>query len=565
MALSAATVALFLSCAHQVSPSGGPDDKTGPTIMISEPVAGAVMVDPKNGIAITFSEWISRTAAPKAVSILPPVDGGVKVRVAGRRLEITPAKAFALSTTYHVVLTSALQDLHGNPLSSSHTLVFSTGATLDSGCIAGCVVDPGRESPQTIVALYRDNDSLGDTALFGNPDYLTQTDSASFFSFENVRVGTYRVVAFTDQNNNRRLNPGAEAAYAPLHRTIALTSKPDTILLFPMESDTVRLKLLSAAPLGPTMLQCALSAPIDSSRGLSDPTWKIEPFEKKGGAIKITSTEWIGAIEQRCILHLADTMALVPYRTKNNPLSDTMRFNGARPHDTVSPALSSVSPTVTVIQEPELRLLFNEPVTITLPLMLTDSLLDTVALIASNGYSDTIILTPQRRLHAGSIYRLLILKSFGKDLAGNLLKPRDSTDTVLVPQFKVFETDSLAVSLNGCVSCLAPDSLRTWQFIPFIGANRPLSRDSSGCFSFDSIPAGKGFVAYFRDLNRNKKPDRGVLVPWRAPEPYFVLPDTIEARARWEIEDVELQSACKGCGKHEPVKSDTTAKKAKKP
>jgi hypothetical protein len=560
--IAAVTAILFCLCAHQMSPGGGPDDKTGPMIMASEPDAGAVMVDPKTRVTITFSEWISRTAAPRAVTILPPLEGGVRIRVSGKRLAIAPVHAFADSTTYHIVITSHLTDLRNNPLPSPFTLVFSTGPNLDSGQIAGCIIDPSGTSIQTIVGLYREKDSCVDTILWGAPDYLTQTDSASFFFFENVRPGPYRITGFIDQNNNGRLDPGTEQAYAPLSRTIVLSSAPDTVLLFPVLSDTVKLRVTSVAQVSEKTLMCALTAQADSFRGLTVPSWKIERTDKKGIGPGIDSMQWINTGMQRCFLFCSDTLARAPYRllfrcvkttcAGTSVIADTMRFNGAQPSDTTAPALVSVSPITTITQEPELSLYFTEPVRITSPLLLIDSLLDSVPLTVPDKWSDTVVLLPERKLAIGSRYRLELLSSSAKDLAGHGLKPRDTTDTVLVPVFTVIEGDSLAISLTGCVACLDPDTFRTWQFMPLGTGPVSVVRDSGGCFAFDSIPAGRGFIGYWSDRNRNKKPDQGALVPWRPPEPYVVMPDTVEARARWEIEGVELPHACDRCAKHRP-------------
>ncbi|MBN2038182.1 MAG: Ig-like domain-containing protein [Chitinispirillaceae bacterium] len=568
VAFAAVTVVLFCWCAHQVSPGGGPDDKTGPTVMQTRPDAGAVMVDPQTSVTITFSEWILRTAAPRAVAILPPVDGGVRIRVSGRRLAITPVRAFADSTTYHVVLTSLLTDLRNNPLAVPFTLVFSTGPDLDSGKISGCVIDPFTTAVQALVGLYREQDSCDDTTLWGAPDYLAQTDSASFFFFENVKPGPCRIAGFIDRNGNGRLDPGAEQAYAPLSRTTVVSSEPDTILLFPVSSDTVRLRLTSVAPVSATTLLCALNAGMDSSRGQTSPSWMIVRADRSGAGPDIDSVQWINRGMQRCFLFLDNSLDRASYRlifryakaacAGTTVVADTMRFNGAQPIDTTAPALVSVGPVTTVTPEPELALHFTEPVRVASPLLLTDTLGDSVPLIVPDGWADTVAMRPGRTLAAGGIYRLVLLSSSAKDLADLRLTPRDTTDTVLAPVFTVIQGDSLAISLKGCAACLDPDSFRTWQFMPLGGGPVSVTHDSGGCFAFDSIPAGRGFVSYFSDRNRNKKPDPGVLVPWRPPEPHFTMPDTIEARARWEIEGVALPHACTRCAKHRPkMRSDS--------
>src|SRR5664279_4900705 len=97
-------------------------------------------------------------------------------------LEIAPVKPFAEATTYHVVITTGLMDLHNNPIASSFTLVFSTGSALDSGKITGCVVDAAKRSMEPTVALFGAPHGAADTQFLRNPDYLTQGDSSGYFS-----------------------------------------------------------------------------------------------------------------------------------------------------------------------------------------------------------------------------------------------------------------------------------------------------------------------------------------------------------------------------------------------
>jgi hypothetical protein len=565
-------ILLALSCAHQITPTGGPDDRTGPSVQSVEPAQGAVNVNPRSRCAITFSEWISKKTVEKSVTILPSLIGGAKIRISGRRLEITPHQAFADSTTYHIIITGTLQDLHNNPLPSSYTLVFSTGPCLDSGKIIGCVIDPPKRASQPIAALFRAQRADPDSVIFTEPDYLTQADSAGFFSIENVRPGGYRCIAFIDKNGNRRLDPGAEDAYAPLVRVITAAPQADpltdTVSLFPAAGDTAAPRLESVKPLSPKIIICKLNRPF----GLSEPRWTLECLDDSCSSPAISACRWIGG-RCRCALILAGPLSGAPYRLiftcdrKGASAGDTMRFNGLTVEDTVLPALTSRPPAGFVTVLPDIRLHFSEPVSLKRLLSLADSLGDTVRLVADTAFADTVTLVPQRRLRPGSVYRLVLLKNSGSDMAGNPLKPRDSTDTVAAFRLTVIAADSLAVSLKGSAPCLPPSAKRKWRFIPFSGGKETVCPDSSGCFRFDSIPSGKGNIGYFIDENGNGRPDAGSLVPWIAPEPSIVFPDTIEARARWEMEDVTFVRPCGQCGKYQPAPAappETAEKKAVK-
>ena len=567
------SVCLALSCAHQMTPSGGPEDRTGPVVIGSAPAAGATGVRRSSRIVLTFTKWITPASAPKSVSILPPIKDGVKIHVSARRLEITPVKGFADSTTYHVVVTSELKDFHNNPMNSPFTMVFSTGSMLDSGRIAGCVTDPGHRYFQAIVGLYSERRASGaDTIIFGNPDYLLQTDSGGLFSFGNIRSGRYRLIAFIDQNNNRRLDPGQEQAFAPLRRFMTVTQAPDTVMLYPAESDTAAPRLQAARAASPRTFMCTWTKPLDSLKGYSEPQWTIQPMGGKTVSPRIRSVVWLGA-RNRCALLLADTMALVSYRLVSCfsrrgeggeiRLADTIRCNGTLTPDTVKPALVSHLPARPISISPEFRLVFSKPVTLTAPLALIDSLNGMVALQVKEGCSDTLILHAQKHLRPGMRYHLSLLKSSAMDLAGNHLKPRDTaSDTAASMFFPVMDADSLAISLKGCARCLGNDAKRTWRFLPFSGEDPSRSRDSNGCFEFDSLPSGKGLVEYFTDGNNNGIPDPGSLIPWIPPEPVVIMPDTLEARPRWEVEGVTLSRPCSQCGPGAaPTTADTVAKR----
>jgi hypothetical protein len=496
------------------------------------------------------------------VTILPSLDGGARIRVSGRRLEITPNKAFADSTTYHIIITGTLQDLHNNPIASSYSLVFSTGPSLDSGVIAGCVFVPSRRHFQPTVALFRAERAETDSVIFTEPDYLTQADSAAFFSIENIRPGTYRLIAFVDKNSNHRLDPGTEDAFAPERPIITVTPQSDTLRLFPARSDTAAPRLESAKPVSPKTIICKLTGPIDTARGCLEPRWLLECVGDTCASPAVSGCQWMNR-RTRCALTLSGALSGAPYRlicTYNKrqdssfiTVSDTSRLNGLTVDDTVPPALVSRPPSGTVPLLPEIHLCFSERVMLKDLLSCVDSLRDTVRLFADSGYADTVVLTPKRRLHPGSLYRFVLLKNDGRDMAGNPLKVRDSTDTVAVYKFTSIAVDSLAVSLKGCVPCLPPAPKRKWRFIPLAGGKETISPDSGGCFSFDSIPYGKGNIGYFIDENGNNRPDPGSLVPWIAPEASVVFQDTIEARARWEIEGVTFAKPCGQCGKHKPA------------
>jgi hypothetical protein len=239
--------ALAASCANQAPPSGGPADKTPPAVSAQFPENGQLNVDISASVEIKFSEWINRASAAGAVSVYPAVPQGVAVTVKKNRLAVTPKAPLSGNTTYHVSISAALQDLRGNAISAPIDIVFSTGAALDSGRAEGAIVALKRKAAGHKVMLFWVGDSVwADGRYFSPPDYATQSDSAGAFSFSHIKEGRYRIVAFVDQYRTGKLRAG-DTCFTSQEKVVNVTRSPQTIWLYPAESDTSTVKKNAAA------------------------------------------------------------------------------------------------------------------------------------------------------------------------------------------------------------------------------------------------------------------------------------------------------------------------------
>lgn len=540
----------FISCARQLSPTGGPDDTIGPVVTASFPTQESVNVPVETRINLTFSEWLS-TKSDRSVTIYPQIP--LRVKFSGNHLEIIPQKKLADSTTYHIAINSILQDLHGNSIRFPYNLIFSTGPTLDSGSIRGCVTDPSRTFFQPKVALFR---SGLDTMYFGSPSYLVQTDSSGIFNVDHVRNGNYRIIAFVDANGDSRFEPAAEQLFIPEDSSIYISgSRPDTLKLFPAIADTSSSRIISVKSMSHSTIVGQFDHPLDTS------IFKTPQFLCKladtSTTLKITSSLLSSSGSSFAIL-LKDTLKDKPYDliyridSRNHSLKnfiDTVNLTGSNLPDTVRPVLVSPTSIKGTNLQPKIYLVWSELVRISDTLYMKDSTGNSIMIMKSlRGFSDTTIFKPEKRLVPETDYHIVIFSSDGKDLAGNPLKAKDSTDTSAVINVRTLESDGFATSLRGGATCLSQKADRKWIFSLFERKDTFLSPDSNGNFFFELIPAGKGNLSFFEDKNGNDMPDPGRLIPWRAPEPYFTLRDTIEARARWEIEGISI-SPCGACPK----------------
>src|SRR5512143_1145759 len=65
---------LFLACAQIEPPSGGPEDKTAPTVRGTFPDSGAINVPLADSLVLLFSEPMNRRTVENSFFLSPPVE-----------------------------------------------------------------------------------------------------------------------------------------------------------------------------------------------------------------------------------------------------------------------------------------------------------------------------------------------------------------------------------------------------------------------------------------------------------------------------------------------------------
>jgi len=513
---------IFLACASQSPPGGGPVDKEPPEVAASAPENGQTNVDPRAGITVTFSEWIGTAGAANAVSVYPPLARGFEVKAAKNRLTVLPKEPLSDNTTYHVIIGTTLQDLRGNAITAPINVVFSTGAELDSGSLAGVIVPLGPLPAALRVALYRDDGGNGeddgdgnikggnweDERYFTPPDYAVRADTAGAFSFSNLREGRYRAVAFTDQFRIGRLRVG-DPAFTSLEKSVAVTKEKQAIRLYPTDSDTAapRISEKALADTTPPTLQKQLPSGFTSHLPEVRLVW-TKPVRVSLNAIMAAGTE-------------------IETKGKGQPESGTKAKAGAKADTTTAAADTA---TVAVAAGTAADTAGVDTVTATVE---ADSV--EFRFIAADGHSDTTRLIPSRRLLPSKAYRLSIPVEAVTDTNG--VAAADSIVVIV----RTLAADRICYRLHGGADCLEPNSRRKWVYRP-TGMDETFTvADRDGTFSFDTIPSSKGTLMWFIDDNDDNRLTTGKLIPWRAPERFFVLPDTVEAKAKWEVEDLQVR------------------------
>jgi len=558
-AVSAIFLAVLLfSCANQAPPSGGPLDETPPEILESYPANGQVNVDSRAAVNISFSEWINPAGASGAVSVYPYLPIGVTVKASKNRLRITPKEPWKDNTTYHIVIETTFKDLHGNSLTSPINVVFSTGAVLDSGRLDGVAVPivPFKTLPKA--ALYFESDEWADSNYFARPDYVAHIDSAGAFEFTNLREGKYRVTAFYDTYRFGRLIAG-DSCLTSLEQTITITKAKQSIRLYPAES-----KAKDTAQTAESADTLPVSKKADSllAGKKTEPDTiplKLKNYLPKGTASLMPELRLIWSKPARVSL----SMALAVDTAEGDSVA--FYFAAAGKHSD------------TTLLAPARRLRPGLTYSLSIPAQAVKDTNGNTAVFdtAGNDRSASKIKGVKDKIGNKSITgdgtsKDNITDNIAKDtVVNNIIKDigvvEDSADNNIIDSMsiardttekdavkpntidiviKTLPVDSLCYRLHGGAGeCLEPDSKRKWVYTPKGRDEKFTVSDKSGAFSFDSIPASTGTLLWFIDDNNDNRLTPGNLTPWRAPERFFAVPDTIEAKARWEIENLQI----KGC------------------
>src|SRR4051812_34499106 len=152
-------------------------DSTPPTVSDTSPENSETGVGLNTTISATFSEAMISSTLNSASFTLRPTAGGAAVSgvVAGNGNTVTfvPLNNLAGSTRYTATLTTAAEDIAGNPLAGSFTWTFTTGTAPDTTPPTVTSISPA--STATAVAL---NSSV--SATFSEPMTNSTLNTTSF-------------------------------------------------------------------------------------------------------------------------------------------------------------------------------------------------------------------------------------------------------------------------------------------------------------------------------------------------------------------------------------------------
>ncbi len=552
--LIALSILLIFSCAKEGMPPGGPEDRTAPEIVYTEPSVGKIRVESRTSVFVRFSEPINPASAADAIFISPYPGAKIKNRWHGRNLKIVFPKPFESNRTYVITLGTNIRDYRNNPMKSSFTLAFSTGEILDEGEIAGKVYAKA-DNKAIDVWAYRMEDQDPNPSR-NEPDYVIQCNTDGAFRLRYLAPCRYRLFAVKDRAGDRIYQVGEDEIGVPFCdiNLSEKNSEVDNIFFRMSQSDTLNPALVRVISLNRNHVLAQFSEPIFITGTTPAPPFTIVSISDTTDTLGILFF-YRDPVQSKLIHFYTKKMSQnATYRIHvqdiadeaGNPLDaeyDAMQFSGTNEPDTTRPELSLTRPSfreTTVDPSKPLRLCFNEAIdSMGFPsgCSLKDSAGQTVQGIYRWPNPAECTFSPNDPLMSRSNYSLVLSDSGIRDLVGNSLM-----DTVL--SFRTINIDTLS-EISGIIS----DRDSTAQGEIFITAVQIKNQDIKyttalqrpGPYWIESVLPGEYLLEAYRDENGDSNYTVGSPFPFIPSERFTVYGDTVKIRARWPNEGNNLK------------------------
>jgi len=543
---------LFLGCAAQGPPSGGPPDEEGPRLLYTVPEDGATQVGDIDRVEFFFSEPIDSRSIVNALEITPPLNDEPLLRVQKKKLIVSWQDTLGSDRSYIFSFGRNIKDYRGNPSLQEVRLAFATGDSLDEGRIAGRVYSIP-ENRHTAVWCYRSKAGFPDTLYSGQPDYRAVVNADGGFQLQNLARGHYRLLAVCSSNPRPRALMPQDLLGIPSADSLWIRNRRDRI-------DTISLKLQSF-PMEPFELRsvavqggrlvCTFSqAPHDSS--LHAAGWYLGSDSQLQDGPR-----WIAPDQPQQIVLIpeglsADQETSIGWSGLSSVHGDSLRdqalsFRWRSDPDTLPPYLVTADPSNgsrNVPLDSPVELIFSEAIrgpalAESLSLWKQDSV--RIAVEIRQPWDNRIRLRPIEPLESNMDYQLKMDLFDWTDAYGNSF-----ADSTLVQHFHSVDVQQFG-SIAGRLLFSGPASRMNWiAEAVALGQDRVAGAaaiDSSGHFRIDRLLPDTYRIQIFQDRDADQSYDSGSLIPFRPSERLYQFGGEFEVRSRWvqEIPDLELR------------------------
>ena len=540
---------LAIKCANQMSPDGGPVDKTPPQIIEIYPENGTTNYH-EDYFEITFSEYVEKRSVQDAIFISPMPSGGLEYDWGGKSLSVYFKDTLKANTTYTVTIGADVQDINNrNKMVEPVTFAFSTGTQIDSGKIAGKIYN---DNPSGVmVYAYR-----GDTASIDptkqKPDYTSQVGENGKYTLLGLGSGNYEVFAFRDKFRDFKYQRNDDE-YGVQYRDLILSDSVQQINdvdFFLTIEDTIPPTISNVYMRDMNHFLLEFSEPIDTTKILASNFYLYDSTANK----KITPKYFYkgDAKGNKFYLAIGDSLTEgdqiylfgegIHDKSLNKSEKEGTPITVKNDKDTTAPKILKIAGTMpddkVDYDIPVISVKFDDGFDHTVlknSITIIDAKEDTYPfdiLTHDDSWFDVEI---KKKLRPRTDYTMKLDLGNIVDAAGNRV---DS-----VYQYKFTTVNDLDFSgVSGSIAN-AEGTKRVYVVLQSADKTKKTYKertDTKYNFNIEKIIPGKYLLWSFQDRNGNSVYDNGKVIPLEYSEEFMFYPDTLNLRARWPVGDVKI-------------------------
>ncbi|MDR9417386.1 Ig-like domain-containing protein [Gracilimonas sp.] len=506
-------LAVAISCATPIAPTGGPSDSQGPAIEKTIPETGTTNFAGRE-FEFQFDEFVRRASAREAITVEPDLGIAYDISWGRKSMKLEFEQDFPDSTTVIIRLETDLADTRGNNLEVPYTLAISTGDDIDGGEITGKILlaHDGSPAEEKRVLLYRQPIDLSSRA-----NYQAQTDTGGVFTFSYLAEGDYKALLVDDRNRNKIWEEENESAY-PFYEDIISLEKDgtDTLdVLYTTQVDSITPTLQGVGLFSQNRLRLRFSEDIK----VKDNT-EFEIVDSLENQYTLAYPLYVSP-EEGFVLFAQSENVLeegVNYRLNpegvtdlagNKVVSEYLDFTGTAQEDTTTQRIISANGKNGLAPDEEFRITYATPISES---EVIDSLVVIEGDVDFNDWPEVsvdgneLVIRPQGIWIDGVEYQFL---------AWNPLTQRR----------KLFEPNNWDVSDYGEIEVNLQDADSTDNYYArLLGPSGEQLKNSNfnQLLTLSNLAPIRYTLIIYRDENRNEQWDRGSVIPYEAPEKYFV-------------------------------------------
>lgn len=547
---------LFLHCARQVAPPGGPEDKTPPRILSVSPRPDSTRVGRDTRLLFMFSEKVDRKSFQDALFISPspnlssPDEEAFRFKWRGREVEVSFTDSLRAQRTYVVTLGTDVRDLRNNRMAGAFTFAFATGDSLDRGEINGRVF-AAKPSGILILAYIIENGREPNPAK-DVADYFTQIGESGEFKLSALAPGKYRVFALGDRDGDRLHLRGEETLGVPTHDIElrhAASSATNAPLSFRLVlEDTLRPMLAAVSALSRNQLEWRFEeavAPRDSA-------WSnaLHVRAENGDTVRVlvaAQHPLNRVLVQTIIAPKASGKYFATVDSLFDEAGNALDSIGVR-HEFLAPAQAdTLRPRLvkTSIADSARNIMLDAPLDFFFSELMRSDSAQSGLLVRDTAKAEIagalhwrnplqLRFQPAQKWKSRTQYTVTIQPEKFFDWNGNAL-----FDTTKQITFWTVNADTFA-SISGKIT--NADSSAAAEF--FLSATQAGGKveyrtrvEPNGNYLFKEVLPGLYQLNGFRDANGNRRFDYGRALPFVPAERYWAWPDSIKVRSRWPNEN----------------------------